>query len=35
MEKLKLKVLTLAAAVIAPHLIAFDTKAVQVRRIQS
>jgi hypothetical protein len=34
MRKVTLKVFTLAAAVIAPHLIALDTKAAQVKQIE-
>lgn len=34
MEKVMLKVFTLAAAAVAPHLIALDTKAVQVKQIE-
>jgi hypothetical protein len=34
MEKVMLKVFTLAAAAIAPHLIALDTKDVKVKQIE-
>ena len=34
MERVMLKIFTLAAAVVAPHLVALDAKAVEVKQIE-